>query len=597
MSMLRSVHGRVMGWTDDRPIVAPLVVALVVMLPAMVAVVSNIGFDWYPTGDVSHTELMLRSIPNHPPLVGVAARVGSIFDQGATPGPSMAYLLYPVYLILGRGSVSVLAATFLVHLAAVAAILVLVRRWVDSSAMYVVALSFAVVARALAPRFFLEPWNVWVPFFAYGLFLVLVWGIFIGHDRAIPFAFAVGYHCVQTHISYVPIVGAALVAVVIRSVIGSRSALGRRALVTIGVTALMWLPPVIEQFQEGTGNLRRLWQHFTSPESATVGPRAALKAVAGEFNLAGPFVTGPGKAPYDSPNLVGLLAFLVLVVAGAVSLRRQRSLATLYAVVAGSSVVGLLATSRVFGEFYDYVIRWMWIQAALLVAVSFVGVARYRSVARVPLDRVVTAGAIAGVIALATVGSVASAGAHPPYAPDSRVVAGLAPRLDDALGDRNDDFLLRWHDPASLGGTSFGIVLEMEKRGVPIHVEPWAGAAARRHRVIEENDADAVLWLVTGPENIEEFARRPDAVKLAETDPRSPAEAKESDVLRDRIESMMTDAGHPEWIELLDSQYGHMQVLLFTPISEELFAATARYSELRLPTAVFEVPVGAPYFP
>jgi hypothetical protein len=547
---------------------------------------------------------MLRSIPDHPPLVGVAARVGSIFDQGSTPGPSMAYLLYPVYVVLGRGSVAVLVSTLVVHVASVAAVLVLLRRWAPSALVFAVASVFAVTCRALAPRFFLEPWNVWVPLFAYALFLVLVWGVFIGHRSAIPWAFAVGFHCVQTHISYVPIVGAALAAILVWSAIACRDAWPRIVGSVGAVTAIMWMPPVIEQFQEGTGNLRRLWEHFTAPESATVGLGSALKAVAGEFNVLGPFVTGPGKAPYDSPDVIGLVIYAVIVGWGAVAIRRDRRLFAFFVVVAASSAVGLVATSRVFGEFYDYVIRWMWIQAGLLVAVAAVGVGRRvvgwlgeRGDDGLILRIAGRASTVVVIIVVAGVGVGASVGARPPYAPDSRVVAGLAGPLDEVLDSRDDELLLRWHDPASLGGTSFGLVLEMEKRGVEIHVEPWAGAAARRHRAITETQATAVLWLVTGPQNIAAFARRSDAVKLAETDPRSTDERRESDELRERIEDMMIEAGHPEWIDLLDSQYGHMQVLLFTPISDELFAATARYSELRLPTAVFEVPVGAPYFP
>lgn len=585
---------RILAWWARHPILAPSLLALVVMSPAVVAVLSNVGVDWYPTGDVSHTELMLRSLPRHPPLVGVAARVGSIFDQGATPGPSMAYLLYPVYMIFGRTSWAVLVSTLTLHVAAVAATLVLVRRWADGRTAVVVALAVGVVTRALAPRFFLEPWNVWVPLFAYGLFLVLVWGVFAGHSRAIPWVFAVGYHCIQTHISYVPIVGVALIVVVVFAVSTLRSELGRPVATTGIVTAVMWFPPVVEQFQSGTGNLRRLWEHFTSPESATVGMRAAVKAVAGEFNLLGPFVAGPGKAPYDSPDVLGLVLFVALIAIGAWAVRGRRPLSTLFGVVGASSVVGLVATSRVFGEFYDYVIRWMWIQAALLAAVS-VAALLHRLDGRRSARVIIAVVAIAG--GLSVMGSIDAAGARPPYRADSRIVAGLAPQLDAALSETDAEMILRWHDPASLGGTSFGIVLEMEKRGVDIHVEPWAGAAARRHRVLVESEADTVLWLVTGPENIAAFAAREDAVKLAETDPRSPAEVVESDRLRDRIEEMMIEAEHPEWIDLLDSQYGHMQILLFTPITDELFEAAARYSEIRLPTAVFEVPVGAPYFP
>ena len=57
-----------------------------------VTLIAVAGTTWYLTGDFSHTEFLVRAIPRHPPLIGVAARVQ---DLGSTPGPSMAYLLYP----------------------------------------------------------------------------------------------------------------------------------------------------------------------------------------------------------------------------------------------------------------------------------------------------------------------------------------------------------------------------------------------------------------------------------------------------------------------------------------------------------------------
>ena len=164
----------------------------------------------------------------------------------------------------------------------------------------------------------------------------------------------------------------------------------------------------------------------------------------------------------------------------------------------------------------------------------------------------------------------------------------------------NLDYLLRWHDPAALGGTGFGLLLEMEKRGDSLFVDQWAGAAARPYRVRDERvpgAVDDVLWLVTGEENISRFGSRDDAKLLAEFDPRSPEEVVESDRLRTEIESRMRSLGHPEWIDLLDSQYGHMQILLFTEIPDDLFVSVARYSEIRVPGAVFEVAVGAPLYP
>ena len=121
---------RARNWALGHPLVTLVLMTVVVMLPAIVAVASNLFVDWHPTGDMSLAELMMRGIPDNPPLVGVAARVGrDINDQGYKPGPSMAYALYPVYLAMFRSSISVIVSTLVVHMAGVLATLFFVRRW------------------------------------------------------------------------------------------------------------------------------------------------------------------------------------------------------------------------------------------------------------------------------------------------------------------------------------------------------------------------------------------------------------------------------------------------------------------------------------
>ena len=590
-----------------RGILAGFGLAVLVLFPGLVAVIGA-PKNWYPTGDVSHTELMLRSIPDHMPLVGVAARVGNdINNQGSTPGATMAYALYPVYLLFFRSSYGVLVSVLVLHLVAVVAIVVLARRFGGTALAVVTAAVFAVMVRALAPRFFLEPWNVWVPVFAFPVFVLLLWGMMLGHRRCLPWAVVVGTHCVQTHVSYVPIVIVPLLLVGAHAWWDARregESIRRPLAWSILVGFVMWIPPVIEQLRPGPGNLRRLWEEFATSHDDYVGWGAAAKAMIGELNLAGPFVTGPGKAPYDPPNTVGFAAFVILVFAGVWVARRRRDheVLSLQVVLGVVTAVGFFAASRVFGRFYDYVIRWMWAVAVLWVVVSLWAVWRRLSEVRAPGALSRRAAGIAVVVATLGVvgwGSASSVGAEPPYRNDSRLVAGLSDLLDARLRP-DTDYLLRWHDPAALGGTGFGLLLEMEKRGDHVYVDRWAGAAARPHRVRDENvpgQVDSVLWLVVGAENIARFSSRGDAELLARFDPRSESERSESDDLRVRIESRMTELGHPEWITLLDSQYGHMQILLFTEIPDDLFDVVARYSEIRLPGAVYEVPVGAALYP
>ena len=587
---------RARNWALGHPLVTLVLMTVVVMLPAIVAVASNLFVDWHPTGDMSLAELMMRGIPDNPPLVGVAARVGrDINDQGYKPGPSMAYALYPVYLAMFRSSISVIVSTLVVHMAGVLATLFFVRRWFGWRATVITAFLLAVMVRSLAPGFFLEPWNTWIPVFAYTLFLVLVAGVLLGHHRALPLAVAVGYHCLQTHISYVPLVAGALVPLVVWLVWTTRrSGAWRRPVAwSTAVSFVMWLPPLIEQLQPGPGNLRRVWEHFTNPPDETVGLRAAFRALAGEFNLAGPFVTGPGRDPTDDPRWWGFVAFVAVVLAGLVAWRRHRDrqLGRLYVVLGWSTLIGFYATSRVFGTFYDYVIRWSWLLAAFWMVVSLWSVAIDIAASR-RFTRVGVTALGAVVLGVVVAGSVASAGAELPYRSDSRLVANLGAQLAPSL-DREAVYLLRWHDPASLGGTGFGFVLEMEKRGDTLKVDPWAKATVRPYRSL----ADAVLWFVVGSENIERFAQRGDAERLAEYDPRSPDERAESNELRLRIEERIRQLGHPEWITLLDSQYGHTQVVYNVESPADLDVLVNRYNEIRLPGAVFRVPVGAALYP
>src|SRR3954451_22237654 len=141
-------------------------------IPATVIIVVSLlavaGSTWLLTGDFSHTEFLVRAIPRHPPLIGVAARVEG---SGSTPGPSMAYLLYPFYKMFGSNAFALAAAVDLLHLGAIAGCVVAARRIGGVTIAACIAATLTVTAMAMAPRFFLEPWNVWVPVFGFALFL------------------------------------------------------------------------------------------------------------------------------------------------------------------------------------------------------------------------------------------------------------------------------------------------------------------------------------------------------------------------------------------------------------------------------------------
>lgn len=586
-----------------------------VVVPIVVTLIAVSGRPWFPTGDFAHTELLVRAIPDHPPLVGVAARVASADGQGSTPGPSMAYLLFPAYTVLGSSGLSLLWSNGFLHIIGLVAAILVARRNGGTAAALLLAGTTAIMTRALVPDFFVQPWNVWLPVTAFLLFLVLVWGLARGDVVLLPWAVLVGSHCVQTHVSYAVLVagllGVALAWLVVLAVRTERVAL-RRLVVYTGVSAVLlvlaWLPPVVEQLRPGTGNLTKLLDEFGSPSEPYVGLWSALKAIAGELNLLGPWVLGPGKAPRDAPNLLGFAAYIVLVAAGvwAAVRRRDRDVLTLQAVLGVTLILAIASVSRVFGTFFDYVIRFLWPVAAITVMASLWSLWRAvaaREAARVH-DSKTAAGRArptwmwAGAAGLAVISGLAiasAAQADTTYPRDSRMTADLTQQLAAQLSP-DARYRLEHHDPVALGSAAFGIVLGMEREGFDVGIDEAGRAGALPFRVVPREEADAVLLLTVGDLAIETMRERTDAVELAYTDPRSDEEQARSDELRQELERRMCEEGLADLIPVLDVQYGHAALSfrgLLPDADEQLLR---EYTELRLPAAVFEVAPDSPLF-
>jgi hypothetical protein len=583
----------------------PVLIALAVLaLPMVAALVVLSRHHWYPAGDMAQAELHLRGFWRHPPLVGAAGRIGTLEDQGSHPGPSMWFALYPVYRLFGASSFGLMVSVVTLHLASIAGILVVAWRRGGAALLWSVVPVLAVLVRASGPAFFTEPWNPWVAVLPFMLFVLLVWGAADDDLVLIPFAVAVGMHCVQSHIGYALLVGGLLGGLAVwlgvrafRPHGPDRGRLLRMTIIAVAITVVMWVPPVVDQLVHSPGNLGILWHHFSSPDEPYVGARTAVKAFAGEFNLLGPWVVGRGHLPGTSPNMLGLVAMVVLWGAGiaaAVQLRARRQL-LLHAVLGITCVLGLVAMTRIFGPFFDYVIRWMWPLAGLVVTASLWSMATFAvRAARRPAwltMRHLGITSIVVTIALIAVATVQFADrAQLSGAPDSRVIGALIPQVAPKL-DKHDRYLIRWIDPVALGAVGFGSVLELERRGYRPGVDHWARAGALPHRELAEADANGVVYIVLGPQ-IDRWRADPAATELGYVDPRTPAEAARSAELRARVETGLRDLGRDDLANRLDSQYG-LGAALFAPgLPPALSNDIAELVGLRLPAAAFLVPPG-----
>lgn len=568
-----------------------------------VTLIAVAGTTWYLTGDFSHTEFLVRAIPRHPPLIGVAARVQ---DLGSTPGPSMAYLLYPFYKLFGSTAFALVAAVDLLHLAAIAGAVIVAKRVGGTSISVLAALSLTATTLALAPRFFLEPWNVWVPVFAFALFLKLVWGLVCEHLALLPLAVAVGSHCVQTHISYTVLVGGLLGGVVVwlgwlwwrTDRLADRHPI-RWLLIATATMVVAWLPPVIEQLHPGTGNLRKLYHQFSDPGAPFVGTRAAIKAMIGRFNLLGPWIIDAQKDPRSTPNYIGFVLFVALVGLSArwAWKRRDRIELSLYAVLGAATVLGLFSTTRIFGVFFEYVIRWMLPLVALWVATAVWScwlTWRARPAgSSFDHKKLVAAGVAATCAFVATgIGIARAATAEVPYLRDSKMTGALAAQLETSL-DPTIPYQINEVDPVALGSVAFGLALELEKKHhIHAGVGPWGVAGVTPFRVVNDNEAEATLWYVASEPEIAAFSKVPGAVVRASFDVRTPREAQLSDQLQAQLLQVLCSAGRPDLRDLLFTRWGHTLLTFMTDLPPKAAPLLQQYSDLRLPAAVIELPVG-----
>ena len=177
-------------------------------------------------------------------------------------------------------------------------------------------------------------------------------------------------------------------------------------------------------------------------------------------------------------------------------------------VIGAALLLGTASTARIFGRPWFYLTLWAWGITTLLVgSIVWTAVALYRHQrptrdAATPVA--VTAAAAALVISLAT--SVAfAADAENPEERLSTAVGSLAEPTYDAVVDgvgaatgEDGRYIVRWSDAADIGSPGFGLLDELERRGLDVAADEYFRVPATEHRTRPRSDADAQIHLATG---------------------------------------------------------------------------------------------------
>src|SRR3954471_20810184 len=139
---------------------ATIVVLAAIALPLVVALVSVSRETWFPTGDMAQAELHVAGFFRHPPLIGAAGRIGSMFTpygQGSHPGPALWVALLPTYLLTGRSSFGIELGMTVLQLSLIVATGLTVRMVYGATGGLVIPSVAAVLVHPLGRSPFLEP--------------------------------------------------------------------------------------------------------------------------------------------------------------------------------------------------------------------------------------------------------------------------------------------------------------------------------------------------------------------------------------------------------------------------------------------------------
>jgi hypothetical protein len=455
----------------------------------------------------------------------------------------MFYLLALPYRLSGSTSIGLWIGAALINALAIVAIALIAKRHGGTSLMIVTLIGCTVLMRALGADFLRNPWNPYLPVFAFGALIFLVWAMACGDAWALPVAAAVATFCAQTHIAFLPLalplwlIGTAwLIWIATRGESRngirrpSRRSIVQAAIATVAVLFVMWLPPLLEQVTHSPGNISKVIKYLRHPPP---GPRhtmlEGLRVVFGQFWVLPEWVKGPARAnPFSGePPLIDRSPVPVLVlgfVLATVVLWRRRRVDTngdergwrLAVIIAVTLGLGVVSVARTTGAAYDYRTRWTLLVAMLATAVSvwagWLIVAPYASldIRRIAIfSSVVVIGAIGGI------DTVAAARAGTPQRPLSAQIDRLGEATLKALPPGDGDVIVE--SPDAIAVAMSGLQLWLERHGVHALVEPTLGLAVGDHRTYDGTEDVRGVVTVASDSNADQYSLRPDQRLIAAT--------------------------------------------------------------------------------
>jgi hypothetical protein len=586
-------------------------------VPFVIAAVVLHSRDWHPVLDMAMTELRVRDVgTSDTPLIGLPGRIGIFPDQGSHPGPLSFYLLAPTYRVLGATAWGLLVAMIVLNIVAVGLALWIAQRRGGATLMLAVGGLLALLQYGYGFDVLTQPWNPYLPLLFWSVILLGTWSVLDGDHAMVVVVACVASLSAQTHMPYLGLglgMGALCCASLLRDWL--RHPVGRNDIVrwtgvAAALSALLWLPVLVDQFTETQGNLSMLSDYFRHPPETPVGTAEGLRLLVRHLDVIHLFrnvFDGDGfiiEAGFrlDGSVVPGTLLLVVWIAAAVAAWRAgHRLLRSLNVVIGWALLLGAFSMSRIFGKVWYYLTLWAW-TTTLFVVVSIVWtvsalVQQRRNDSRA-LPRVVIGYgiAVAGVLSL-VVATISAFGVRAPEEYLSDTLGELVGPTADAL-DRGDGeavghdgtYVVTWNDARNFGSQGYGLVNELERRGFHVGVPDTWRVPVTPQRVIPFAAASAEVRLATGA-YIETVRALPGAVEVIEYDPRSAADLVEYEQLRAQITDALIAGGSADLLAMLDTNLFGLQVDPRVP--PHVQRMVDRLLHLGGPAAVFIVPPGS----
>jgi hypothetical protein len=592
------------------------VLLAVLAFPLIVALVELRRPHWYPLLDMAQTEIRVRDIcGGHPPLIGLAGRIGPFGPNGGShPGPLSFYALWPVWKLFGGSSYGLFASTVVLDVVAMGLALWMAVRRGGRGLLLGVAAALALLTRAYGAFLLTLPWNPYLPVLWWFVFLLAVWSVFDDDLAMLPVAVFAGSFCMQTHISYLGLIGGLVavgVVVLAWSAIRHRDDRDRRRRlwrwggISVVLGAVLWTPPVIDQFAHSPGNLGIIRDYFSNPPDATIGVHRGIGVLLAELDpwklLTKTLVHDGGALEVSGSHAPGIALLAVFAVSILVAwVLRRRTILLLDAVLVVALGLGLVSSVRIFGTVWFYLLLWAWgLVALMLFAIGWTAVelVRTRSHGSLASPGGLAASARLGAGALAAVTLVAAT----VFAFQSRDVTVQTPRLNNTLGaligpttaalDRiqtsgvHGPYLVTWlPDAEAIGSAGFGLLNELDRRGFDVRAGEAFRPGATRYHVIDDRTPTLEVHLATGPD-IVNWQRDSRFEQVAYSDPRTAAQRAQFDQLHGRVDADLRAAGMADLVPQVDNNLFMLALAPAVPVATK--HAISQMLDLSMPMAVF----------